>query len=66
MQERPLMGKIVMNELVFNGKDLWDSGTYYDFKTGKTYSCKISVESEDKLKVQMGGIEKPTYWTKVK
>ena len=63
-KDKPLMGKIVMNEVVFNGKDKWEGGTYYDAKTGKTIGCTLSMEPNNKLKIHWTGIDKPSYWIK--
>ncbi|MEI6823628.1 MAG: DUF2147 domain-containing protein [Bacteroidota bacterium] len=64
--ERPLIGKIVLNEAVFNGKDKWENGTYYDASTGKTTGCTLSIDPKNKIKIQWAGIDKPSYWTKAK
>ena len=66
MKNRPLMGNIVLNDAVFNGKDKWEGGTYYDATTGKTTACTLSMEPNNKIKIQWAGIDKPSYWTKAK
>lgn len=48
----------------------WIDGTVYDPKSGSTYYCTISLDSEDTLKVRgsvdpMGWIGRTSYWTRL-
>jgi uncharacterized protein (DUF2147 family) len=51
LTKRPILGMIFLYDFIF--KDgIWEGGTIYDPKTGKTYSCKISSEGKDKINVR--------------
>lgn len=65
-----LVGKVVLKDLEYNGKDTWENGTVYDPKSGKTYKCKVTIDKDGNLKVRgFVGVSfagKTTVWTKVK
>ena|SRR6218665_703924 len=43
MRSEPLMGLLVLKDLVFvNGH--WENGSIYDPESGKTYSCRITFK----------------------
>ena len=46
-REQPLVGLVVLKDLVFV-KDHWENGSIYDPESGKTYSCRIT-KKDDKL-----------------
>jgi uncharacterized protein (DUF2147 family) len=48
----PLMGLNLLKDFVFGGTDKWEKGTIYDPENGKTYSCKITMITNDKLDVR--------------
>jgi uncharacterized protein (DUF2147 family) len=51
LSNRPILGLIFLKDFLY--KDgIWQGGTIYDPKTGKTYSCKISAEGKDKINVR--------------
>ena len=41
LQSRPIIGLVIMEGFVFDGKDTWHKGTIYDPDNGKTYKCKV-------------------------
>ncbi len=41
-QKQKVLGLTILNGFKFDGDDTWESGTIYDPKNGKTYSCKIT------------------------
>lgn len=44
LKSRPDLGLELLKEFVFDGDNVWDDGTIYDPKSGKTYSCKMTLE----------------------
>lgn len=49
---RPVMGLINMWGFNYTGTNEWTGGKIYDPKNGKTYSCKISMENNNTIKVR--------------
>ena len=47
-----IIGLNVLKGLVFNEKNVWDSGKIYDPENGKTYSCKMTLKDNDHLDVR--------------
>lgn len=69
LRARDLVGLTILKDFVFNSKNIWADGTIYDPKDGKTYSCKLTLKSADKLDVR-GFVGVPLFgrtetWTKV-
>ncbi|MCZ4244272.1 DUF2147 domain-containing protein [Pedobacter punctiformis] len=51
LQNRPLWGLEILKNFIFDdGK--WTDGTIYDPKSGKTYSCNMTLKSTDVLNVR--------------
>ena len=46
-----IKGMVIVEGLELNGKT-WEGGTILDPKSGKTYSCYITFENENTLKVR--------------
>lgn len=51
-QNRKTLGLDILNDFVFDGDDTWENGTIYDPKNGKTYSCKITRETNGNLNIR--------------
>jgi uncharacterized protein (DUF2147 family) len=51
LQSRPDLGLELLKDFTFDGDDVWDDGTIYDPKNGKTYSCKMTIEGNN-LKIR--------------
>ncbi|WP_454801780.1 DUF2147 domain-containing protein [Mucilaginibacter phyllosphaerae] len=51
LQSRPKLGIELLKNFTFDGDDSYEDGTIYDPKSGKTYSCKMTVKG-DVLKVR--------------
>ena len=51
LRNRKIMGLVLLNGLVFDGNN-WTGGTIYDANQGKTYSCRLSLNKIDELKVR--------------
>ena len=67
LRTRNLLDATILNNFAFvNG--IWDQGTFYDSKSGKTYSCTMKMKSK-KLEIRSYvGISlfgKSTYWERL-
>ena len=69
LKSRPLMGLNLLEGLKFDS-GMWEDGTIYDPKTGKTYSCQLTLKSKDVLEVKgyigFSLIGRTVEWTKAK
>jgi uncharacterized protein (DUF2147 family) len=69
-RERPILGMNLVWGFTFSGGNLWEGGFIYDPRDGKTYKCKITLETPDHLKVRgyigIPLIGKTNDWTRVK
>ena len=52
LRSRPIAGLEFMNDFVYAGKNKWTDGKIYDPEVGKTYSCKMTLVSTNKLEVR--------------
>lgn len=69
-QKRPINGLELLQGFRYSGDNVWEDGTIYDPKTGKTYSCKLTLVDINKLNIRgfigislLGRTEK---WTRVR
>ncbi len=46
------VGAEFIKGLVFDGDDLWENGTIYDSRTGKTYRCDVTRLENGDLKIR--------------
>ncbi|MCF8227952.1 MAG: DUF2147 domain-containing protein [Bacteroidales bacterium] len=69
LQDRPIMGLVLLKNFEFEGGDEWEDGSIYDPKNGKTYSCYMELKGMDKLKIRgyvgISLLGRTTYWTRV-
>jgi len=69
LQNRPVMGLVILKDFIFDGDDEWEDGTIYDPKNGKTYSCYMEFDDEGILKIRgyigFSWIGRSSYWTRV-
>jgi uncharacterized protein (DUF2147 family) len=50
-RSKPILGLEILKNFVFDdGK--WEDGTIYDPKSGKTYSCKLSLKNNNLLSIR--------------
>lgn len=49
---RPVLGLVNMWGFKYTASNEWTGGKIYDPKNGKTYSCKISMDGNNKLNVR--------------
>ena len=47
-----LKGLRIFKDFVYAGDDLWNEGTIYDSRKGKTYSCKITMKDINTLEIR--------------
>jgi uncharacterized protein (DUF2147 family) len=70
LRTRPTLGLNLLSGFTRTGNDKWENGTIYNPREGKTYKCKITQESPDRLKVRgfvgISLIGKTQIWTRVK
>lgn len=52
LQERLILGSVILHDFVSKDKKNWADGKIYDPESGKTYSAKITVISEKELDVR--------------
>jgi uncharacterized protein (DUF2147 family) len=45
----PLVGSVFLENFKPEGHGLWDHGTVYDARSGRTYSCTIQMQGNDAL-----------------
>ncbi len=69
LQTRPELGLELLKDFTFDGDDVYEDGTIYDPKSGKTYSCKMTINGNS-LKIRgYVGISlfgRTEVWTRVK
>jgi uncharacterized protein (DUF2147 family) len=49
MQNRPIVGLVLLKGFKFDGKKEWSGGTVYDPESGKTYKGKLWLDNENTL-----------------
>ena len=52
LRTRPILGLQVMKGLTARGNKRWEKGTCYDPETGKSYKCKMTQVSPDRLELR--------------
>jgi uncharacterized protein (DUF2147 family) len=69
-RERPILGMNLLWGFTYSGGNRWEDGQIYDPREGKTYKCKMTLETPDHLKVRgfigISLIGKTNEWTRVK
>ena len=67
-KDQRIQGMILLTDLVKDGNE-WNDGEILDPNNGKTYSCYITLEKDDKLKVRgyigFSLLGRTQYWYKV-
>ena len=68
LRNRPILGLVILSDLVFDGEE-WEDGEIYDPNTGDTYSCYVALESQNRLKLRgyigFSLVGRSSYWTRV-
>lgn len=52
LRSRPFIGLPVLTSLEYDGDGEWNDGDIYDVESGKTYSCKVMMESKNRAEVR--------------
>lgn len=69
LKSRPIWGLEILKNFTYDD-GTWEDGTIYDPKSGKTYSCKMTLEGNDNLNVRgyigFSFIGRTDIWTRVK
>jgi uncharacterized protein (DUF2147 family) len=69
LRSKPILGLEILNDFVFDG-DKWTDGKIYDPKSGKTYSCNITLREDGNLNIRgyigISIIGRSEVWKKVK
>ncbi|GAC1314821.1 MAG: DUF2147 domain-containing protein [Mucilaginibacter sp.] len=69
LRARPELGLELLKDFTFAGDDVYDDGTIYDPKSGKTYSCKMTMNGT-KLKIRgyvgISLLGRTEIWTRAK
>ncbi|MCC5928883.1 MAG: DUF2147 domain-containing protein [Cyclobacteriaceae bacterium] len=51
-RNQELVGLTILKDFTYENKNTWSSGTIYDPKDGKTYSCKMTLKDDSQLEVR--------------
>jgi uncharacterized protein (DUF2147 family) len=69
LQSRPDLGLELLKDFTFDGDDVYEDGTIYDPKSGKTYSCKMTLDGNN-LKIRgyvlLSLFGRSEVWTRLK
>jgi len=69
LRSRQELGLELLKDFTFGGDNVYEDGTIYDPKSGKTYSCKMTIDGE-KLKIRgyigISLLGRSETWTRVK
>jgi len=70
LRHKPLLGLEILKNFSIDGNGEWTGGTIYDPKSGKTYSCKLSLKKNDQLHIRgyvgISLLGKTEIWKRVK
>lgn len=69
LRSRQELGLELLKDFKYDGDNVYEDGTIYDPKSGKTYSCKMTIDGE-KLKIRgyvgISLLGRSEIWTRVK
>ena len=70
LKTQPIVGLEALSDFTYKGDGIWEGGTVYDPRSGKKYSCKLSISGDGQLEVRafmgISLIGKTQTWTRVK
>lgn len=55
LQKRPILGLKLLTDFVYDEDYEWEDGEIYDPKSGKTYSCNMEFQDENKDILEVRG-----------
>ena len=69
LRRKPILGLEILKDFVFDGEK-WTDGNIYDPKSGKTYSCNITLKKDGNLNIRgyigLSFIGRSEVWKKFK
>jgi uncharacterized protein (DUF2147 family) len=69
LRNRPVAGMQLMKNFTYSGENIWEEGEIYNPKSGKTYSCKMTLIDKNTLDLRgfigISLIGKTDTWTRV-
>jgi uncharacterized protein (DUF2147 family) len=69
-RSQPLLGALLCKNFVYDGDGVWNDGTIYDSRSGKTYSCRITMKDLNTISIRgyigISLIGASTIWTRTK
>ena len=70
LRERPIIGMDLIAGFSRKSETVWDGGTIYDPRDGKTYQCKMTLRKDGTLKVRgyvgLSLFGKTVVWTRAR
>lgn len=68
LRPQPIIGLLILKGFNKDGEKVYEDGTVYDPKNGKTYSCKITYENANTLSIRgyvgISMLGRTTTWTR--
>lgn len=68
LRSRPIIGMVLMKNFTYSGNNVWEDGEIYNPKSGKTYSCKMTLIDKNTLDLRgfigISLIGKTDTWTR--
>lgn len=68
-RNNPILGLQLLKHFKYDEDNTWTDGTVYDSRDGKEYSCNLTLQEKNKLKLRgyigFSLFGKTTYWTRV-
>lgn len=70
LRSRPLLNMPLLKNLVYKGDNVWTDGQIYNPEDGRTYSCEVTLKSNNTLDIRgyimgMPFLGKTSTWTRV-
>jgi uncharacterized protein (DUF2147 family) len=69
LKSKPILGLEILKSFKFDGEDVYEDGSIYDPKNGKTYKCKMTLNG-NKLNIRgyigISILGRSEVWTRVK
>lgn len=68
LRSQPIMNLLILKGFNKDGENVYEDGTIYDPKNGKTYSCKMTYENANTLSIRgyigISMLGRTTTWTR--
>jgi uncharacterized protein (DUF2147 family) len=70
LRNRDVIGMVILNGFKYDGDGVWEKGTIYDPREGKTYDCKMTIKEDGRLNIRgyvgVSLFGRTEIWTRVK